>query len=219
MAFNLSGAFSGALGGAGAGSMFGGVGAPIGAGIGALAGGFLQGKDVDYSMSPEQKAILQNQMDIASGKIEAPEVQQMKHQADINLASQVGAMQANRGATQGAKSAYLQTLGSQQQAQTNEAAVAANAQARQQAQINAANMLSGQQAMNIKSQEAEQAKQSNFLSSMAGLGAFGASQYLNKNKSESPKTESGSSSQQSLMNPYLASWAGTMGQNKLQSSY
>lgn len=177
MAFSLSRAASGAIGGAGTGSMFGGVGAGVGAGIGGLIGGF-SGGDTDYSMSPEQQALLQNQLGIASGSIEAPEVQQLKQQSNRIFAQQVGAMGNERGATAGAKSAFIQNLGAQNQAQTNEAAAAEAARARQRASINAANMMGRQQGYNIQSQNAAQNEKSRFLGSMAQLGAYGASQYL-----------------------------------------
>lgn len=183
MGFSLSGAFQGALGGAGAGSMFGPIGAGVGAGIGGLFGGAFQPEEPSYEMSPEQRALLQNQLDIASGKIESPETQALRAQSNKNMAQMTGAMQSERGATKGARSAYLMNLGGQNQAQTNEAAALANAQARQQATVNAANMLSGQQALNIKSAENQANRKSNFLGAMTQLGAWGAGQYMNSGKS------------------------------------
>ena len=182
MAFSLSGAFSGALGGAGTGSMFGGPGAAIGAGIGALTGGFMQSKPTNYGMSDEQKALYQNELDIASGKKEAPEVTALKAQSEANMQAQIGAQQANRGASQGAKSAYLAGLGMQNQATTNAQAATQAAQSRQIASQNAANMAARQQGYDIASQQEKAQRKSNFLGAMTQLGAWGASQYMNQNK-------------------------------------
>ncbi len=180
MGFSLSNALSGALGGAGAGSAFGPTGIAIGAGLGGLLGATKQ-NGANYGMSNEQKAYLQQQKDIASGKVESSEVKEMRSQANKNYAQAAGLMGTNRGASTGAKSAYLTNLLGQNQAQTTEAATVANARAREQANQNVLGMLNQQQALDIKAKEQEAANKANFMGKMAQLGAWGTSQYLKNN--------------------------------------
>jgi hypothetical protein len=80
-------------------------------------------------------------------------------------------------------------LGGQNQAQTNEAAALSNARARQQATVNAANMMGNQQALNIQSAENQANRKSNFLGAMTQLGAWGAGQYMNSGKSNQGQAE------------------------------
>jgi hypothetical protein len=183
MAFSLSGGAAGAMGGAGTGAMFGGFGAPIGAGIGAILGGFFQSEEPSYVLSPEQQQLENEQRAIANGSVESPETLALRAQSNKNFSQIAGAMNANRGATAGAKGAYLAGLGAQNQAQTNEAAVASNANARRQASQFLSGLYGQQSQMKYDNELNQANRDSQFLGSMTQLGAFGASQYLkNKNK-------------------------------------
>ena len=208
MGFSLSGAASGALGGAGTGSMFGpGWGTVIGAGVGGLMGGFMQSEEPSYEMSPEQQQALDYERQIASGQIESPEVLQMRAQGNKGIAASAGLMGQNRGATQGAKSAYITGMAAEQGARLNEGATAANAAARQTATRNVASVLGGQQKLNIEQANNEANRQSNFLAAMTQLGAQGATSYLENQTPDVNKNPTGQASNA----------LGLMNQNKKKS--
>lgn len=207
MGFSLSGAASGALGGAGTGSMFGGPGAIIGGIAGGLMGGFMQSEEPSYAMSPEQQQALAYEQQLASGQIESPEVLQMRAQGNRNIAQSAGLMGQNRGASQGAKSAYVTGMAAEQGARLNEGTTAANAAARQTATRNVASMLGGQQKLNIEQANNQANRQSNFLGAMTQLGAYGASQYLGNQTPDVNKDPTGQASNA----------LGLMNQNKKKS--
>lgn len=192
MSFNMKGMFSGAVSGAGTGAAVGGGwGALIGGVVGGVAGGFMQGEEpsVDqsaYRATPEETAYMNDLRGIANGTQLSPAEMQLQSQANRSFAQQVGAMSVNRGASAGAKQAFLQNQKMQNDAILNEKAAQMRAQETMNARGDLASF-SGSLAnrnmdlakLNLQREQAQQDQNSNVLGKALQLGAWGASQYMN----------------------------------------
>jgi hypothetical protein len=168
----LADALSGAISGAGTGLMLSGgnpFGALVGASIGAGAGILLAQNAPKKEFSKEQEYEFNHLRDIESGKIESPEVQALRSQSNKNFSQISGAMNMNRGASQGAKSAYLASLGAEKQAQTNETAIAANANAVLNARRQIASMLAEQSDINYQNKVAESQRRGTLINNATNL--------------------------------------------------
>ena len=178
----LSNMFTGMISGAGSGMAMSG-GNPWAALGGAAIGGIFGALEKDapeQQMSPWQAALAKSDTDLINGVTESPEVLAMRAQGNKNTAQAAGLMQQNRGSSQGARGAYIAGLTAEKGAQLNEAAVAANAKAINEAKIRMGMMVEQQSKMNYANALAKTNQYNAVLGSSANLLMQGALAYSNR---------------------------------------
>lgn len=187
---SLSKAFSGMLKDAGSGLVVSG-GNPWAAAGGAVLGGIFSSLEKDQpvqQLSQAQIDLRNSDAQIANGLVESPEVLEMRKQGNNMISQASGLMQRNRGASQGAKSAYISGLTAEQGARLNESAAIANANAIQNAKQRLASIGAEESKMRYANELAKADQYNNMLGSTSNLLMQGALAY-NKQQDENKPTK------------------------------